>query len=66
MQAINSACAPLYDAVVFKQVSSMANVAAAKWATVARAIGIFERDRNHRQRVFQIFSEWCDRFRRHG
>lgn len=60
----NKACGPLYDNVSLGTLSPSANLPAAKWASIARAVGDFEKDKAHRLRVFHVFSEWCNRFRK--
>lgn len=62
--AVNAASAPLYDGVVLASVSPAGNVATSRWAAVARAVGAFERDRAHRQRVFDVFNAWCGCYQR--
>lgn len=62
--SVNTACAPLYEKVALGKLSPNTNVATAKWVAIARAIGEFEKEKTHRQRVFQVFTEWCDRFRK--
>lgn len=60
----NKACSPLYDNVSLGTLSPSANLPAAKWAAIARAVGDFEKEKGHRLRVFHVFSEWCNRFRK--
>eukprot|EP00796_Vickermania_ingenoplastis_P004283 gene4283-3099_t len=62
--SMNSACAPLYDEVALSALSPNANLVAAKWAAIAHAVGEFEKEKSHRQRVFQVFTDWCERFRK--
>ncbi|KAG5484052.1 hypothetical protein LSCM1_05906 [Leishmania martiniquensis] len=61
--ATNTLCGRLYDNMILKDVSPAAKVATSRWASVARAVGAFERDKRHRQRVYEVFMEYCTRHR---
>lgn len=65
-EAMNLASAPLYDDVILSTVSPQANLASSKWASYARSIGAFEREKVHRQRVFKLFCDWCAWYQKHG
>lgn len=58
--ATNAICAPFYSTIVLNDVSSGAKVAASRWMAVAKAVGKFEREKKHRQRVYEIFTQWCE------
>lgn len=57
--SLNKLCAPLYEKISLSTLSPNANLAATKWSAVARAVGAFEKEKIRRQRVFQVFINWC-------
>ncbi|KAG5483479.1 hypothetical protein CUR178_07800 [Leishmania enriettii] len=61
--ATNTLCGRLYDNMILKDVSPAAKVATSRWTSVARAVGAFERDKRHRQRVYEVFMEYCTSYR---
>ncbi|CBZ24780.1 conserved hypothetical protein [Leishmania mexicana MHOM/GT/2001/U1103] len=61
--ATNALCGRLYDKMILKDVSPAAKVATSRWASVARAVGAFERDKRHRHRVCEVFMEYCTSYR---
>ncbi|KAG5509575.1 hypothetical protein JKF63_06280 [Porcisia hertigi] len=61
--ATNTLCEPLYARMVLKDVSPAAKVATSRWTSVARAVGAFEKDKRHRQRVYDVFMEYCTSYR---
>ncbi|KPA76453.1 hypothetical protein ABB37_07775 [Leptomonas pyrrhocoris] len=61
--ATNAACSPLYQKMMLTDVSPVAKVATSRWTTVARAVGAFEKERRHRLRVYEVFTEYCTVFR---
>ncbi|CAG9571037.1 conserved hypothetical protein [Leishmania major strain Friedlin] len=61
--ATNTLCGRLYDKMILADVSPTAKVATSRWASVARAVGAFERDKRHRQRVCEVFMEYCTSYR---
>ncbi|AIN96510.1 hypothetical protein LPMP_130810 [Leishmania panamensis] len=61
--ATNSLCGRLCDKMILKDVSPAAKVATSRWAAVARAVGAFEKDKRHRQRVYEVFMEYCTEHR---
>nr|CCC94989.1 unnamed protein product [Trypanosoma congolense IL3000] len=58
MQSVEVACLPLYDYVELPKHKSTVNIASSKWAQIASAIGSYEIEKKHRQRVFEVFSRW--------
>ncbi|KAG5505287.1 hypothetical protein JIQ42_07494 [Leishmania sp. Namibia] len=63
VMATNTLCGRLYDNMILKDVSPAAKVATSRWTSVARAVGAFERDKRHRQRVYEVFMEYCTSYR---
>ncbi|KPI89700.1 hypothetical protein ABL78_1193 [Leptomonas seymouri] len=63
VDATNAVCSPLYRKMILTGVSPVANVASSRWTAIARAVGAFEKDRRHRQRVYEVFTEYCTVFR---
>jgi hypothetical protein len=63
VEATNAVCSPLYKKMVLTDVSPVAKVASSKWTAIARAVGAFEREKQHRQRVYDVFTEYCTVFR---
>ncbi|AYU77159.1 Axonemal dynein light chain, putative [Leishmania donovani] len=63
VNATNTLCGRLYDKMILADVSPAAKVATSRWASVARAVGAFERDKRHRQRVCEVFMEYCTSYR---
>lgn len=63
VEATNAVCAPLFQKMILTDVSPIAKVATSKWTTIARAVGAFEKEKRHRQRVYEVFTEYCTVFR---
>ncbi|ESL12056.1 hypothetical protein TRSC58_00182 [Trypanosoma rangeli SC58] len=58
MRVVDDTCEPLYDSLLLPSPLSSSKVATTKWAEIARAVGSYEIEKKHRQRVFDVFERW--------
>ncbi|RNF04504.1 hypothetical protein TraAM80_05096 [Trypanosoma rangeli] len=58
VQAVDDTCEPLYDCLLLPSPGPSSKVATTKWAEIARAVGSYEIEKKHRQRVFDVFERW--------